>query len=160
MRGSQRREGQRHPRHERLHSGLRYADSPSLLFFQSGRAWKERCGVTVGTKTHQHKIEQRPFGVEAIGAVKALELLFVKTRGAFGVLYIRRNGMNVSSRRGRPIEQNALGGPHIAQRIALRDEPVVADEPVHAIPRHFAAPRALREQPIEPEWARTAGQAY
>src|SRR5262249_1752866 len=154
------REGQRHPGHERFHSGLFYADTPSLLFFQSGRAWKERCGVAVGTKTRQHKIEQRPFGVEAIGAVKALELLFVKTRGAFGVLYIRRNGMNVSWRRGHPIEKNAFGGPHIAKRTALGDERVVADEPVHAIPRPFAAPRAPREQPIEPEGARTAGQAY
>ena len=40
-----------------------------------------------------------------------------------------------------------------------RNETVVADEPMHAIPRHFAAPGLFGEQAVETFGTRSAGQA-
>ena len=63
--------------------------------------------------------------------------------------------------RGAPtaIEKQPPRHAHIAQRIAFRNEAVVAHEPMHAIPRHLAAPRLFGQQAIEPFGARAAGEA-
>src|SRR3974377_638910 len=107
---------------------------------------KQRGGVAVAPKPHQYKIEERCGGVEPVGAVEVLEVFLIEARGVIGTLCFSRDRMNILSRGPDMAEKQASRRPHIAQRVGLRHEAVIAHEPVYAVPRYDGAPRFLREQ--------------
>ena len=99
-----------------------------------------------------------PRRIEPIGAIKCFQIVLVAARCAFGIVGVGRDGMDVLPRRANTVEKHASRRPHIAERIAFRDETVVANEPAHTVPRHSAAPRLFGQQTVEALRARPASQ--
>ena len=140
------------------HAGLVDAEHPALGLVKRRRVRKQRCGMAVTAQSHQHQVEHRPRRIEPISAVKCFQIVLVVPRCAFGIGSVGRYGMDILPRRAHAVEKHPSRRPHIAERIAFRDETVVADEPVHTVPRHFAAPGLFGQQTVKPLRARSAGQ--
>ena len=119
------------------------------LLVERRRMREQRGGVAVSAEPHEDEIEQRPRRIEPVRAVKRLEVFLVEPRGGFAEARRGLDRVDVAPQRLDPIEQQPPRHAHIAQRIVLRNEAVVAHEPVHAIPRHLIAPRLFGEQAIE-----------
>src|SRR6185437_8446579 len=57
------------------------------------------------------------------------------------------------------VEENAARGRHVVAAVGDRYKPLIADEPMDAIPGNLAAIGVGREQFIKLLWARSAGEA-
>jgi hypothetical protein len=87
-----------------------------------------------------------------------LQLILVSSRGFVGICGIGRNRVDVGSRRP-AIQKDLPRHAHVVERIVGRDKTLVADKPVHAVPRDPASKGIGREQLVELFRARSAGQA-
>ena len=114
--------------------------------------------MAVGPDAHQHDIEQWPGGIQSSGAVKRFQLVLVAARGLPGIGGAGRNRMDVGSRRA-TIQKYPPRRPHVVEGIVRRNKALVADEPMHAVPRYPASIAVGRKQSIEMLRARSAGQA-
>src|SRR5271169_5262749 len=118
----QRRKCQRDARRERFHAGFGDAERPALRLIEGRGVREQRSGVAVAAKSHQHKIEQRAPWIEPLGAVKFLQIVFVESSRAFGIIRVGWDRMDGVVRRADAIEQQSPRHAHIVQGIAFRNE--------------------------------------
>src|SRR5580704_4804075 len=153
----ERRKCQGYTRDMRVQSGLGHFGDPTLVFLQCWFTGKQRGGVAVRPHTEQHDVEQRPDGIEPVAAVIGLELALIYASGVCHRSF-EPNAVDILGRDRHMRDHGVAGHAVIAVGVVPRDEPVVAPEQMHAIPRHLVAQRRGSEQLIEPLRRRTAGE--
>ena len=119
-------------------------DDPAVRLLERRTVRKQRGGMSVAGKPHQHEIEQRMRRIEPIAPVEALEFHLVAPRRQVRAVCIRGDRVNGGGGSVDATEEQASRHAHIAVGMVPRHEAVIAHEPVHAIPRQFAAIRFAR----------------
>ena len=156
---AERRQGQRHARHERLDMRLRARRPPSAPSRQ--RRDSRETARRYGRRARRPSARDRTGAgrVQAVGAVERFQLALVAARGFLGICAHRSESDGWC----RPARSDrGKGGAPCAMLLSgssAGDKSLVADEPVHAVPRNPASIGVGREQLIELFRARSAGQA-
>ena len=107
--------------------------------------------MAVGADAHQHEIEQGARGVKLIGTIERFQFARVVLGTCVWIGQFGRDRMDIGGWRAL-IQENLSGRSHVVQRIACRNEPFVADEPMHTVPRDFASIGFRRKQRVELGW--------
>jgi len=95
--------------------------------------------MPIRSKAHEHDGEQRACGIEPVASIEALELTLIAACRGIRARAIGRDRMDVLLGRADTIEKEAVRHADVAQAIVRRHEAIIAHEPMHARPRHFAA---------------------
>src|SRR5579871_2808640 len=151
--------GQGDARDERFEGGFRHPDDPTCLLIQLGMAGEKRCRMAVRAQPHQHHVKQWTPGDELFRAVKAMKLRFVQARGIVYILDVCDYRVNVARGCGNVVEQQPARDAEIAERVIMRHEAVVANEPMDVIPRQSIAVGFGCQQRIEALRGRAASEA-
>ena len=116
--------------------------------------------MAVGADAHQHEIEQRPGRIELIGAIERFQLAS-RSGGRLrpGSALSVGIGWMLACGRAAIEEKPAAPCAMLLRGSSAGDEALVADEPVHAVPRDSVSIGIGRQQLIELFRARSAGQA-
>ncbi len=124
----------------RLGRAVGNGGNPARALLEHGAAGEERCRVTVLADAQKRRGEERAVSGEAIRAIKPLQRLLV---GGCRQLDPARgcDRMNVLARRRHAIEERGAYRAVIAARIAVRNEALVAPEPMRPAPREAIAIR-------------------
>src|SRR5437868_12290382 len=114
--------------------------------------------MAVRAHPHQYHFEQRPAWIERLRAIEGFQFALITACGLLRTAAVGWDRVDIGSGRA-AIEKGPPRHAHVTQGMVCRHKTLVADEPVHALPRYLVSPCIRREQTIQFLRARATGQA-
>src|SRR5262245_49672586 len=133
---------------------------PAGALVEDTGAREQRGDVSFGAKAEEGNVEQRPVGAQRRGAIEAHELPLVGEGRVLGCEIFGRYWMNIGRRYGGAQKHSLPYHAIVALRAVVRDEPLIAPEPLGARPWEGLAIGRAGQQLIEPARGRTTRQSH